>query len=330
MRGQLSTLVGQSVPLRRTGSGFSGLCPFHRERTPSLNVNDLLARFKCFGCGASGDAIDWVAQRDGVTPIEALEILERHLGLPSSAYEKALHDAGTWRAQRDRELADDQARKSCWARRLWRECRPIGGTIAEAYLRSRAITITPGASLAFHPGLRHPSIGGLHAGMVAAVTDAAGRVFGIHRTFLAADGQAKANLQPTKMMAGLCLGNCVRFGLPGAESGHVLAVGEGIESSLSVRQATGLPVWAALSLSNMGRVPVPFDGSVHEIVLLADADETDRAAADAVRIRAADAYSRAGFTVKIARPPEGTDFNDVLRGSSLRKAIEPSTRPHNA
>ncbi len=93
----------------------------------------------------------------------------------------------------------------------------------------------------------------------------------------------------------------------------MLAIGEGIETSLSVRQATGLPVWAALSLSNMGNVPVPSNGTVREIILLADADEADRQAAEAVRMQAADAYRRAGFDVRIACPPEGSDFNDVLR-----------------
>jgi len=309
----LSSLIGASVKLRHVGHAFGGLCPFHHEKTPSFNVNDQLGRYKCFGCGAGGDALDWIAHVERVGPARALEILEARGGLsPVKAIDQGAVEA--WRAQREREQAEDQASKVAWARGLWRECRPIKGTLAERYLAARAILIDPGPAVGFHGGLKHPTTGAaLHPVMVAAVTDAAGQTFGIHRTFLAASGKAKADLAPAKMMGGVCAGRCVRLGMPSKVTGNVLAIGEGIESCLSVRQVMGLPVWAALSLANMGRVPVPPDGAVREIILLADADEADRAAADEARARAADMYVERGFSVRIATPPEGSDFNDVLR-----------------
>lgn len=310
-QGPLSDLIGRSVKLRRIGSSYSGLCPFHSERTPSFSVNDQLAKFRCFGCNRSGDAIDWLVLTERVTTSRALEMLEHDAHLCSPASGRI--DAPFYGKHASSGFAEERAKRTDWARQLWKECQPIERSVVECYLRSRSIMVDPGPSLGFHPSLKHPSTGRRYAGMVAAVTDAAGSVSGIHRTFLSADGTSKADVVPAKMMAGECRRKCVRFGLPGATSGHILAIGEGIETSLSVRQATGLPVWAALSLSNMGSVPIPSDGTVREIILLADADEADRQAADAVRLQAVAAYRRAGFDVRIACPPDGCDFNDVLR-----------------
>jgi DNA primase len=78
---RLSDLIRRSVELRHSGSGFQGICPFHHEKTPSFTVNDQLGRFKCFGCGASGDAIDWIVQREGVSAARALDVLESGAGL---------------------------------------------------------------------------------------------------------------------------------------------------------------------------------------------------------------------------------------------------------
>src|SRR3954465_1251183 len=67
-------LVGAKTDLRRVGTRFTGLCPFHDERTPSFSVNAEHKLFHCFGCGASGDAIGFVQETEGLDfkqPIEA-------------------------------------------------------------------------------------------------------------------------------------------------------------------------------------------------------------------------------------------------------------------
>ena len=65
------SIIGQRVELRRAGKEFVGLCPFHQEKTPSLRVNEDKGVFHCFGCGASGDVLDFVIQLDGLTFPEA-------------------------------------------------------------------------------------------------------------------------------------------------------------------------------------------------------------------------------------------------------------------
>ena len=74
----LSDVVGRKVSLKRkSGSEFSGLCPFHNEKTPSFTVNDKKGFFYCFGCHEKGSAIDFVIKTEGLSFPEAVEKLAR-------------------------------------------------------------------------------------------------------------------------------------------------------------------------------------------------------------------------------------------------------------
>ena len=68
-------VIGQSVQLKKHGTGHKGLCPFHAENTPSFNVSSTKQFYHCFGCGASGDAIKFLREHDGLTFMEAIERL---------------------------------------------------------------------------------------------------------------------------------------------------------------------------------------------------------------------------------------------------------------
>ncbi len=74
-------LVGQKTDLRRVGSRWSGLCPFHDERTPSFSVNAEEKLFYCFGCQAKGDAIGFAEQAEGLDFPEAVEMLAERYGV---------------------------------------------------------------------------------------------------------------------------------------------------------------------------------------------------------------------------------------------------------
>lgn len=65
---KLSVLISQQVALRREGASdeYSGLCPFHNEKTPSFTVNDKKGFFHCFGCNENGDHISWLMKREGL------------------------------------------------------------------------------------------------------------------------------------------------------------------------------------------------------------------------------------------------------------------------
>ena len=62
----LVALVGRDVALKRSGGDQWGLCPFHSEKTPSFKVDPKHGFFHCFGCGAHGDAVDYLMQTQGV------------------------------------------------------------------------------------------------------------------------------------------------------------------------------------------------------------------------------------------------------------------------
>lgn len=68
-------LVGARTDLRRVGTRFTGLCPFHDERTPSFSVNAEHKLYHCFGCGASGDAISFVQETEGLDFKQSVEML---------------------------------------------------------------------------------------------------------------------------------------------------------------------------------------------------------------------------------------------------------------
>jgi len=77
----LSGLIGRSVKLVRRGREYTGLCPFHHEKTPSFYVVEDKSFFHCFGCGAHGDVIGFVMRNDNLDFIEAIEKLAGEAGL---------------------------------------------------------------------------------------------------------------------------------------------------------------------------------------------------------------------------------------------------------
>lgn len=77
----LIDLTQSYVPLRKAGSGWKGLCPFHQEKSPSFHVNPERQTFKCFGCGEAGDAIDLVMKMEFLTFPEALQLLADRVGV---------------------------------------------------------------------------------------------------------------------------------------------------------------------------------------------------------------------------------------------------------
>lgn len=77
----LAALVGEKVGLRRQGRRMVGLCPFHSERTPSFGLNPDAGFYHCFGCGASGDAITFVRETQGLDFVQAVELLASRAGV---------------------------------------------------------------------------------------------------------------------------------------------------------------------------------------------------------------------------------------------------------
>jgi putative DNA primase/helicase len=279
--------IAKALGGHRAGATWMARCPVHDDRAPSLSIT-------------SG--------KDGKVLVRC------HAGCEQRDLIAALHERGLWkttgrasgiaRNHRYRIAKEpDALKRSEAALAIWQGSQAVEGTPVATYLRSRGLDLPASPALRFHAGLKHPS-GGSWPAMVALVTlGGTGWPIAVHRTYLDRDGGGKAPVNPAKMMLGPCRGGVVRLGAPG----DVLMVGEGIETCLAAMQATGNAAWAALSTSGLRSLDLPRD--VNDVIVLADGDEPGEAAAQDCARR----WKREARRVRIARPPQGMDFNDLLK-----------------
>jgi hypothetical protein len=282
--------IAKALGGRRAGATWMAHCPAHDDSNPSLSISAGKDGKVLVHCHAGCD------QRDVIAALSERDLWDANGKYPGCSADKRRMDLV---AKPNPEMT---ARTEA-ALSIWRSSKGVAGSHAEAYLQSRAITLSPPLSLRFHPGLKHPT-GGVWPAMVALVVNGeTGSPVAIHRTFLARDGHGKAPVDPPKMMLGPCRGGVVRLG----ESDDGLMVGEGIETCLAAMQDSGKPAWAALSTSGLRSLDLPC--TILEIIVLADGDAPGEAAAQYSAMR----WLRQGRRVRIARPPSGMDFNDLLK-----------------
>lgn len=282
--------IAHALGGNKSGAGWMARCPAHEDSTPSLSLRDAHDGRLLVYCHAGCD------QR---TVIAALA----QRGLWTSACpDHQCSPRTTKQVASDGKMRACERKRTLAALRVWAQASPAPETAVEVYLRRRGITIPLPHTIKFHCSLAHPS-GREFPAMVALVAHGFdNRPVGIHRTFLDPETELKANVQPNKMMLGPCRGGVVRLG-PATKP---LMIGEGIETCLAAMQATRLSAWAALSTSGMVSLALPRD--ILDVVILADGDAPgERAAATAAR-----RWSSSGRRIRIARPPLGQDFNDVL------------------
>src|SRR5690606_20380981 len=74
-------VIGDSVKLKKNGSNYVGLCPFHNEKTPSFTVSPSKDMYKCFGCGKSGDSIEFIRELEGIGYADAVINLAKKYGV---------------------------------------------------------------------------------------------------------------------------------------------------------------------------------------------------------------------------------------------------------
>lgn len=126
-------LIGQAVKLRRRGTKYVGLCPFHQEKTPSFTVDPAKQFFYCHGCKAGGDVFSFVMKRDRVEFGEALQTLARHAGIDLPRF------SGTKQNSSERQVLLEAHSAACG---LFEKllAHPQIGEAARAYLANRGFT----------------------------------------------------------------------------------------------------------------------------------------------------------------------------------------------
>ena len=124
-------VVNEKVGLKRSSSRWVGLCPFHAEKTPSFSVNPALGVYHCFGCGASGDAITFIRETQGLTFVEAVELLASRCGIELTAEDPEAAKA----RQRRATLLEAMEKAVAWYHE--RLLTAPDASAARGYLRSR-------------------------------------------------------------------------------------------------------------------------------------------------------------------------------------------------
>lgn len=248
--------------------------------------------------GEHGDLLDLIAQAQGcVTLADTLEEARRFLSLSQPEPREPVAPA---------PQASPEA-----ARRLFAMSKPIRGTAVETYLRTRGITdFRDCTSLRFHPRCYYRGDEDDPAdapfawpALIAAATDLTGVITGVHRTWLDPSGQAKAPVSTPRRSIGLINGQGVRIG----RAGGIVAVGEGLETMLSLRVALpDLPIVAAGSANHLDALLLP--EGLRRLYVAEDDDPAGRRATASVMTRA----EAVGIEAMRLAPARG-DFNDDLR-----------------
>lgn len=232
--------------------------------------------------GEHGDLLDLIAAACKLdTLVSTLEEARHFLRLPRP-------EAQAWTKPDPAPQGSPEA-----ARRLWAMSQPVRGAVAETYLRSRGITdLRNCGSLRFHPRCWYrgdPDESADRArdawpALIASVRDGAGKLTGIHRTWLAPDGSRKAQVSTPRRAMGHLLGHGVRFGV----TDDIMAAGEGIETMLSLREVTPtLPLVAGLSANHLAALELP--ATLRRLYLVRDDDPAGGGAVETLSARAQEA-----------------------------------------
>jgi hypothetical protein len=197
----------------------------------------------------------------------------------------------------------DKREKIELARQLYGRLQPAVGTLAERYLRGRAISLPVPPILRFgacphHSGVTLPAL-------AAPITDVSGEQIGVHLTFLPGDGTKLA-----RDTYGRVKGGAIRLAAHDPE--RELVIAEGVETTLSAMQLFQLPGWAACSAGNIVELPV----AIRRVALAIDNDKAGRQSG----FQAFERWTGEGRAVRRLIPKiSKDDFNDVLRrGHNVR------------
>jgi DNA primase len=332
------TLVEGYTRLRKSGSRYTGLCPFHQEKTPSFGVSPERGTFKCFGCGEGGDAIAFVEKKENVDFVGAIEWLGDRFGVRLE-YEETSPEQDRLRKRRERlfQLLDRAA--TFYERYLWES---EAGAFAREYLTGRGLReeicrefrlgLAPGGAAltrgAAEQGFTPDELSGagltnrrgndyFSRRLLFPLADARGRVRGFQARQLHEDDPLRAKyvnspegdlFRKGELLYGLDLAKTAI-----AKQNRALVV-EGNPDAIALRQAGFEPVVAAMGTALTERQLAEIKNLTRNLSLCFDAD----AAGQEATLRGMELAIAQGFEIKVVSLPPGTDPADDPSGFEER------------
>lgn len=345
-------VVSAHTDLKRAGTRFTGLCPFHDERSPSFSVNAEEKLYHCFGCGVGGDVFRFVEEKEGLSfpdAVEALaerynveidreaedpraeeqrkqrarlsELLERTAGF----YASFLHDSP--QAKRAREYLGERGLEEEVLREFGVGCAP--GTWDSVLLRGQqagySIPEIEAAGLILKSRKGDGHYDRFRSRIVFPIRDARGRVQGFGARALLPDQKPKYVNSPEGELYSKrrTLYGIERARPAIAKAGRALVV-EGYTDVLACHQAGIRDAVAVMGTAITPEQVKLLSGYAEEAVLALDADRAGREA----MLRAEGVASGKRLRLRVARMPAGKDPADLLAGgdgasaNAFRRAIE--------
>jgi DNA primase len=340
-------LVEARTRLRKVGGRYTGLCPFHQEKTPSFSVSPDRGTYHCFGCGVGGDAISFVRETEGLDFVGAIEWLADRFHIELE-YEESTPEADAQRRRKDRLYALLEQAAAFYERVLWAE----SGKAVQEYLASRGLSdaackefrlgLSPaGATLskkAREKGFAREELS--EAGLLTRhgtdyfqrrlmfpLTDARGRVIGFQARKLHEDDPLRGKYVNSPESELFHKSN-VLYGLhlarPAITKEDRAIVVEGNTDVIALRQADLKPVVASMGTALTANQLRELSRLTRRIFLCFDSD----AAGEEATLRGMELAVSQGFEVRIVALPKGKDPADDPAGFEERLGAAESYAVH--
>ncbi len=332
-------LVEARTRLRKVGARYTGLCPFHQEKTPSFSVSPERGTYYCFGCSAGGDAITFVRELEGLDFVGAIEWLADRFHIPLE-YEESSPEADAERRRRERLYALLDQAAAFYERVLWTD----SGRAVQEYLASRGLSeeacrefrlgLSPGGSTltakAREKGFDRDELAA--AGLVTRrgsdyfqrrlmfpLADARGRVIAFQARKLHEDDPLRGKYVNSPESELFHKSN-VLYGLHLARARITkedrAIVVEGNTDVIALRQAGLQPVVASMGTALTERQLKELGRLTRRVFLCFDSDS----AGEDATLRGMELALREGFEVRVVALPRGKDPADDPAGFEERLA----------
>ena len=348
-RVSLESVVSKRVKLTKRGNRLVGLCPFHKEKTPSFYVSEDKGLYHCFGCKASGDAIAFLRETENLDFMEAVKQLAHTVGMslpdikPMPPEEVAWHDklkamlAAAANFYSNTLLGDKGVRARNYLKRRG---------IDEAHIATYGLGYAPATGLLAHLKAQGYSqneaikagLAGKHEDkdfvyeyfrdrLMFAIADSRGQIVGFGGRALA-DGQNPKYLNSAD--SPLFHKRHVLYGLPQAQQRlqgrHPCLIVEGYMDVIAIQQMTDMAAVAPLGTALTEEQIQSLWRRCDSPYLCFDGDEAGQAAANTALLRILP-FLTTGKTLRVVRLPKGQDPDALLRGedkAAFTKAMENS------